>query len=822
MYHFFVKYKICFLLGLLMAAGMVFTVNSCNKDKQEKDEKIECHSFIPLKGGKNSPVILYGKGFGIDLDHLVVKFNDHVAQVTRCDGDEVVVLTPEEPGVSCTISVSNGKTSAQFTEKFNYVRSAQACDSFEPLEGFTGTPVTLIGNRFGGDPTAVEVKFNGKTAVITKCEDTEIGVITPDDIGDLCDITVTLNGITVQFTQKFTYHAFTLDSFSPEEGGPGTEVSLTGSRFGANPEMIQVMFDNKLAEIKECTDTKIVVITPTKLPKACTVSVKKGISSFKPYQETFTYLAEFELESFKPATGGTGTRVTLFGDGFGTNPVDVEIKFNETVATVLECFADSLWVVTPDQLDAECTISVKMGITTDNFEENYSYISALTLKSFYPLTGSAATRVTLRGYNFGDNPANIEIKFNETVATASACFHDSIHVFPPRAPGAECTIQVSKTTSESFTPKFAYLPSYWVSTIAGTQGQQGFQEGTLLTARFDPKHIVCDADDNLIIVAQDGGNYSAFIDIKNNEVKKLVSENYGQALNTPCITPDGLTVFITPNNTGWGNGCLNETEINNLETGIDYFYKLEYAPGAGWTGTNAQVNLLRPTEQEIEAGKVNFWLRAFHHSYAYSTYDNMIYYRSNSSGGVTKFDPVTNKGEWALNEFGEKMFMVGHTGQDCVVNTAPNQRADGYLAFDPTEPHMLYGALAGRNSIAFLNIKTGETGIYAGVDLVQSGGTGGGFAEGTLATARFNNPGQIAIDNNGNIIVADRGNHRIRKIDRVTGMVSTVAGGASSVAVDGIGTAARFNTPSGVAIGKDGAIYVADRSNRLIRKIVLE
>lgn len=834
MYRFFIKHKNNLLLILLFAVGMAFTVNSCDKDNKATEDKLECSSFVPPRGTKNTPVILYGKGFGTDPAALEVKFNNLIAQVSKCDGDEMIVLTPEEPGASCTISVSKGKESGQFSQSFTYIRGAQECDSFEPLEGYTGTPVTLTGKRFGTDASAVEVRFNGKLAVVTDCEDTQIVALTPEDIGDECDITVKINNVTVQFTQKYAYHAFILESFSPEEGGPGEIVTLTGSMFGTDPDAIEVMFNDKPVEVLSCANTEITVKTPAKSPgKDCIISLKKGQSSFQAYPKTFTYNAAFELESFEPLEGGTGTHVTLSGDGFGENPGDIEIFFDGQPATVVECTNDHVVVATPDALDAECTISVKMGPATDNFEEKFSYISALTLREFYPLTGTAATQVTLKGYNFGDDPANVEVKFNDMIATVSACFHDSVHVLPPRAPGDVCTIQVTKGTTGNFTPTFAYLPTYWITNVAGTQGQQGFQEGTLLTARFDPKHIVCDQDGNLIVVSQDGGNYSTLIDFQNNNVKKLVDENYGQALNAPCISPDGLNIFIPPNNTGWGNGCLNETETNNLETGVDYFYKLDYNAGSGWSGTNVNVELVRPTEEEIDEGTVNFWLRAFKHSFAYSTYDNKIYYRSNSSGGITKFDPETYKGEWALDETGGQMFMMPNPDQNCVPNNVggANPRADSYLAFDPTEPHMLYGALSGRNCIASLNTITGETKVYAGGDVMS--GFAAGYADGSLAEARFNGPMQIAFDNGGNMIVADRNNHRVRKIDRATGMVSTIAGNPTGDAnasngdspgepVTIHGSQARFRQPFGVAVAPDGSIYVADRVNRVIRKIIYE
>lgn len=93
-----------------------------------------------------------------------------------------------------------------------------------------------------------------------------------------------------------------------------------------------------------------------------------------------------------------------------------------------------------------------------------------------------------------------------------------------------------------------------------------------------------------------------------------------------------------------------------------------------------------------------------------------------------------------------------------------------------------------------------------------------GFAEGIGTAAKFNNPEGVAIDSKGNIIVADRSNHRIRKITP-EGVVSTIAGSGTSGRVDGAALTARFNSPWKVAIDKNDNIIVADRSNHCIRRI---
>ena len=126
---------------------------------------------------------------------------------------------------------------------------------------------------------------------------------------------------------------------------------------------------------------------------------------------------------------------------------------------------------------------------------------------------------------------------------------------------------------------------------------------------------------------------------------------------------------------------------------------------------------------------------------------------------------------------------------------------------------------AGNVYVADTNNHTIRKITPAGVVTTFAGTAGdSGSADGTGAAARFNFPTSIAIDTTGNVYVGDAGS-TIRKITP-TGVVTTLAGTAGVYGgADGIGAAARFRLPYGIATDAAGNVFVGDTGNSTVRKI---
>lgn len=316
-------------------------------------------------------------------------------------------------------------------------------------------------------------------------------------------------------------------------------------------------------------------------------------------------------------------------------------------------------------------------------------------------------------------------------------------------------------------------PNGATSTLAGQAGQKGFADGSGSIARFrNPSGIDVDASGNVFVA-----------DTGNGAIRKITPAGVVTTLvppNGPLIDPTGVTVD--------GSGTLYVTDTSNHAIrkitpigAVSTIAGLLGNPGiADGSGSTARFRF--PTGITSDGGGA-----------LYVTDQNHTVRRVTTTGAVTTIAGA-----------------AAPSGSSDGTGDAARFFAPRGAAYDAAGN--LYVADTGNNVIRKVS-PDGTTSRLAG-----SAGASGSD-DGTETAARFNGPRAVAVDGSGNVWVADTDNHVIRRITPA-GVVTTLAGSALlRGATDATGAEARFDAPSAIAIGRDGAAYVADRNNHRIRRV---
>ena len=340
-------------------------------------------------------------------------------------------------------------------------------------------------------------------------------------------------------------------------------------------------------------------------------------------------------------------------------------------------------------------------------------------------------------------------------------------------------------------------PEGEVTTLAGTPGVSGFSDGAGSAALFSSPHgMATDGHGNLYVA--DRGN-SAIRKVSTTGVVTTFAG--GPRRPGGADGPTSEASFFYPTGVAVdGAGTVFVADVGNSS--------IRRIKG-GMVSTFASSGIVRGPYSlpEMPAPEVDDLM--YHSLVSRTTTLAALSVRSmvavNASGEVYASIEASNGFGGTLN----KIDANGVASPFLTLNGASGLNQPRSMVSDDTGN--LY--LADRLSNAIFKI-TGD-----GVVAKLAGNVTGGSVDGTGSGARFNGPTALAIDALGNVYVADTWNHTIRKVTS-SGVVTTVAGLAGNPGVaDGPVSAARFRSPSGIAVDGNGTLFVADTGNNTIRKI---
>ncbi|THU39641.1 hypothetical protein FAM09_14180 [Niastella caeni] len=402
----------------------------------------------------------------------------------------------------------------------------------------------------------------------------------------------------------------------------------------------------------------------------------------------------------------------------------------------------------------------------------------IVINEFIPAQGGVGTSVLFTGSNYINDTSQVSVTLNgKPLKVVGVNGSQIMAVVPKKAGSGHFVIRIGDDSVVS-SGIFNYVYTRRVSTLAGSDSA-GFANGKGADAMFNfsgqvwyrSMGIVVDDDLNLYVA--DPGNHC---------IRKIDSNA-------------NVTTFCgNPGSSGYADGKGTAAKFS-----LPYDVALD-ANGNVWCVDPGNWDIRKITPD----GTATTWAWGNQDPWSISVdkTTGIVYYSScNSSGNIY---PVT--GQWT-------------TGSPVV--SGLNYPAG--IKFD--KAGNLYAVINGDNIVKKFTAATWAATTVAG----QLGSAG--YVNGAATVAKFDHPWGLALDAAGNIYVAANGtwdggtyntDQSIRFIDAGTFNVSTYAGSGSAGFADAVGEAAAFSAPTGVAVDKNGTVYVLDKNNNRIRKIISE
>jgi sugar lactone lactonase YvrE len=513
------------------------------------------------------------------------------------------------------------------------------------------------------------------------------------------------------------------------------------------------------------------------------------------------------ITGLAPSSGPFGTSVTISGNNFSTLTTNNTVNFNGAEAIVSAATQSQLIVVVPSgAVSGKVTVTVEglTGISPANFVVD----NTPTITGFSPPTATIASTITINGTNFSTIPENNFVGFGAAIGVVTSATATQISVVIPNGavsgPISLSVNELKTTSANSFT-----LTPPTITSISPNSGPK-WAEVTLTGTGFD----ALNTNDSVFF----NGIAGIIVSTTNTKIIAKVSPTSGTGPvtlrmdGTQCTGPVFTYLSATEVTTVAGSGSSGSSNGTGTAASFNDPISLAIDSTGNVVIADLHNNMIR---KMTAAGVVT--------TVAGSTSIGV----TNATGTAASFDTPTAV---TLDVTGN--IYVADANNQLIRKIVPGGIVSTYAGSGSP------GANNGPAATATFNIPHGVAVDLSGNvyvadndnDLIRKitpdgtvstlAGQSGtpGASNGTGTAASFTNPWALTVDRFGNVYVADTFNHLIRKITP-GGLVTTVAGSGTQGNTDGTGTAASFNTPTGIAVDYAGNLYVADFDNSLIRKI---
>lgn len=219
-----------------------------------------------------------------------------------------------------------------------------------------------------------------------------------------------------------------LSGFSPEEGGEGDLVILTGSNFSR--EIGQVKFGDVFGEVESITENEILVRLPSTITDCGEVLIEVTSDTTTFYSQTAFKLGCPSIESFTPTSGDLGDIITINGKYFTSDMDRITVTIGTGETEVIAATSSVINVKLLNGYSGYYPINIKIsnkeGTSTDPFKINGPIIT-----NFTPSSVNGCGKITITGTDFSPVASENKVYFGYMQGTVESASSTQLIVTPP-------------------------------------------------------------------------------------------------------------------------------------------------------------------------------------------------------------------------------------------------------------------------------------------------------------------------------------------------------------------------------------------------------